>query len=486
MAAPDSRSILGVPTSTTAFVGRTERGPVDRPVTITSFAEFVRTFGAPTEQCLLGSSVDDFFVNGGTTAVIVRAFNPANAVKARIDAGKANPLSLEAKAPGTWALGLRVRVEKSSPDAALFDLRIHDGNAEELFARLTVENVGTVLGDGSMLVDLIGTATQPPEPHDVPADARDLWTDAYSSKVINPDDVKDSDALDENAFGDPGSRRGFGALGAEAFNLLVMPVDEAGDAVQKAVRANAAAFCRAHLAFYIVDPPAQWKTVDDATAIDSVGITGDDARYAAVYFPRVLKPNSFPASGIIAGVMARSDAAHGVWKAPAGTEAVLDGIAGLDIKKPINDRDNGRLNPIGVNCLRQFPVFGNVVWGARTMRGADELSDIYKYIAVRRLANYIEQSLKTGLQWTVFEPNDQQLWEAVRLQTVTFMQSLFLQGAFAGATPSDAYYVTCDNTTTTIVDIENGIVNVIVGFAPVSPAEFVVLQIQAIAGRSGS
>jgi phage tail sheath protein FI len=295
--------------------------------------------------------------------------------------------------------------------------------------------------------------------------------------------------LDENAFGEPGSRRGFGALGQNAFNLLVMPVDEAGDAVQKAARANAAGFCRARLAFYIVDPPAQWKTVDDATAIDSVGITGDDARYAAVYFPRVMKSNqveSFAASGIIAGVMARSDAAQGVWKAPAGTEAVLEGIVGLDIKKPIDDRDNGQLNPIGVNCLRQFPVIGNVVWGARTMRGSDQLNDDYKYIPVRRLANYIEQSLTTSLQWTVFEPNDARLWEAVRLQSATFMQSLFLQGAFAGTTSGDAYYVTCDNTTTTIVDIENGIVNVIVAFAPSSPAEFVVLQIQAVAGQSGS
>jgi phage tail sheath protein FI len=170
-----------------------------------------------------------------------------------------------------------------------------------------------------------------------------------------------------------------------------------------------------------------------------------------------------------------------VWKAPAGIDAVLRGAQGLSYR--LTDPENGTLNPLGVNCLRNFPVYGNVVWGARTLKGDDRLASEWKYIPVRRLALFIEESLYRGTQWVVFEPNDEPLWSQIRLNLGAFMNNLFRQGAFQGTTPRDAYFVKCDKETTTQNDINLGIVNIIVGFAPLKPAEFVIIKIQQIAGQ---
>ena len=150
---------------------------------------------------------------------------------------------------------------------------------------------------------------------------------------------------------------------------------------------------------------------------------------------------------------------------------------------PLTDAENGELNPLGINCLRAMPASGRVIWGARTLRGADQLGDEYKYIPVRRTALYIEESLYRGLKWAVFEPNDEPLWAQIRLNVGSFMHNLFRQGAFQGSSPRDAYFVRCDKDTTTQNDINLGIVNVVVGFAPLKPAEFVVLKLQQIAGQ---
>jgi len=229
-----------------------------------------------------------------------------------------------------------------------------------------------------------------------------------------------------------------------------------------------------------------------ATSFNTPGkltLTGDAARNAALYFPRVREsdplrdgqPDIFVPCGIIAGVVARTDVNRGVWKAPAGLDAAINGVQALQVN--LNDDENGMLNPLGINCLRTFPVFGTVVWGARTARGADQLADDYKYVPVRRLALFMEESLYRGTQWVVFEPNDEPLWSQIRLNVGAFMHNLFVQGAFQGQTPADAYFVRCDKNTTTQNDINLGIVNIVVGFAPLKPAEFVILQIQQIAGN---
>jgi uncharacterized protein len=180
--------------------------------------------------------------------------------------------------------------------------------------------------------------------------------------------------------------------------------------------------------------------------------------------------------------MARTDASRGVWKAPAGiTDGSLNGVNALTVT--MTNEENGELNQLGVNCLRNFPVYNNVVWGARTLRGADPLASEWKYVPVRRLALFIEESLFRGTQWVVFEPNDEPLWAQIRLNVGAFMNNLFRQGAFQGRAPRDAYFVKCDKETTTQNDIDLGIVNIAVGFAPLKPAEFVILKLQQMAGQ---
>jgi phage tail sheath protein FI len=225
------------------------------------------------------------------------------------------------------------------------------------------------------------------------------------------------------------------------------------------------------------------------SALAALNITGAAATNSAVYFPWVraadpLQQNAlraFPPSGFVAGIYARTDASRGVWKAPAGSEASLSGAAGLVIA--MSDGENGTLNPRAINCLRTLPVFGHVVWGARTLHGDNDRGSEWKYVPVRRLTLFIEESLYRGTQWVVFEPNDEPLWAQIRLNVGAFMQNLFRQGAFQGRSPREAYFVKCDRETTTQNDINLGIVNIHVGFAPLKPAEFVVIRIQQIAGQ---
>jgi hypothetical protein len=254
-------------------------------------------------------------------------------------------------------------------------------------------------------------------------------------------------------------------------------------------------YCTDRRAMLIIDPPGEWGAQAATAAgaaiagLGDLGISGTSARNASLFFPRVVQPDplrdnqldTFSPSGIVAGIMARTDAQRGVWKAPAGLDAALNGIQGLQVN--LTDDENGQLNPLGINCLRSFPVNGRVVWGSRTMRGADQLADEYKYIPVRRMALFIEESLYRGTQWVVFEPNDEPLWAQIRLNVGAFMQNLFRQGAFQGKTPREAYLVKCDKETTTQNDINLGIVNILVGFAPLKPAEFVIIKIQQLAGQ---
>jgi phage tail sheath protein FI len=247
-------------------------------------------------------------------------------------------------------------------------------------------------------------------------------------------------------------------------------------------------YCKQRRAFLVVD--ALPHVNDVASGVDwiSSGLTVRDTNGAA-YFPRLKLPDplknfqlrTFAPCGIIAGLYSRTDAARGVWKAPAGTDAKLTGVQGTVYG--LTDGENGVLNPLGLNCFRTFPVYGTVLWGARTLVGSDAEASEWKYIPVRRLALFIEESLYRGIQWVVFEPNDEPLWAQIRLNLGAFMHSLFRQGAFAGKTPTHAYFVKCDSETTTQNDINLGIVNIIVGFAPLKPAEFVILSLQQMAGQ---
>lgn len=275
----------------------------------------------------------------------------------------------------------------------------------------------------------------------------------------------------------------------DLFNILCIPdVQALSDSDVRAVYTEAEAYAEERRAMLIVDIPADVRTLDH---IQAWLTENESLRHpnAALYYPRVNvpdrlnqnRPRSLAASGTLAGLWARTDAQRGVWKAPAGTEARLRGVESLDYR--LTDQQNGALNPLGVNCLRNFPVYANICWGARTLEGADVIASDWKYLPVRRTTLFIEESLFRGTKWVVFEPNDEPLWAQIRLNIGAFMQDLFRQGAFQGTTPREAYFVKCDSETTTQTDIDNGIVNIEVGFAPLKPAEFVIIRIQQIARR---
>jgi hypothetical protein len=275
------------------------------------------------------------------------------------------------------------------------------------------------------------------------------------------------------------------------FNLMILPADADHDAATTAsLWGPASNFCKQQRAFLLMDSPTAWMTVQDATDASS-GVnslrTGLVKDHSAIFYPHItirengLNVNIYP-SGAIAGLMARIDSTRGVWKAPAGMEADIRGIVGIEHK--FSDRENGILNQRAINTIRIFPG-GIINWGARTMDGDDDFSSEYKYIPVRRLALFIEESLYRGTKWVVFEPNDEPLWAQIRLNVGAFMHNLFRKGAFQGTKPNEAYFVKCDSETTTQADIDLGIVNILVGFAPLKPAEFVIIKISQMAGKIG-
>jgi len=519
------RTITGVATSTTAFLGNAARGTDNLPIEINSFADYERAFGGLRVDSMMSYAVRDFYLNGGSKALIVRLHNGATraAIELPAESGSQN-LILEASSRGAWGNNLQVSVDYGDngelQTTGLFNLRVFervDGVdvAQESFLNLSTDPnsarfIARVLDTESLLVRVQPDANGDP----VVPTSRPAPTTAPASPPASPPVVVTRISAAPNS-GDDGStltaaeyegsrslQTGLYALEqADLFNLLCIPPPVRDGDAPSTIWSIALAYCVERRAFLLVDPPRVWG-VSPQTAVSNardgingggpapLQLSGTDARNAGLYFPRVktadpLLENQtqiFVPCGIIAGVMARTDTNRGVWKAPAGLDATLNATQGLQIS--LTDDQNGSLNPLGINCLRQFPVHGRVVWGARTMRGSDQAADEYKYVPVRRFALFLEESLFRGTQWVVFEPNDEPLWSQIRLNIGAFMQNLFRQGAFQGKTPREAYLVKVDAETTTPYDQQRGVVNILVGFAPLKPAEFVVLKIQQLAGQT--
>ncbi len=448
---------------------------------------------------------------------------------------QSQPLVLEGASAGTWGNTLRARVDYDGVSLVgdryapltsdrLFNLTVADTGSGivERFINLATRDgarsVDKVLMNRSSLVRVNNAAAlpgiRPPQTDSlitsaqkkqfpnwaqiVPFSQDDVKNNLHSLGVDPTDAGKEGGYLTHDDFsareGLQVDKAGIYALDkADLFNILVIPPDKPGEDLPSGVYADALAYCVKRRAMLIVDPPVTWTSAGTITASNNQALTdlnlsGTAARNAVIYFPRVIEadpkqenqPNTFSGSGIIAGIWARTDSERGVWKAPAGIDAGILGIQKLALN--LSDAENGMLNPLGINCLRTFPVIGTVPWGARTLRGADQLADEYKYVPVRRLALFIEESLFRGLKWVVFEPNDEPLWAQIRLNVGAFMHNLFRQGAFQGQTPREAYFVKCDKETTIQNDINLGIVNIVVGFAPLKPAEFVIVKLQQMAG----
>jgi uncharacterized protein len=511
------RTIVGVATSITAFLGQAPRGPIDKAMTVFGFSDFVRTFGDLDVDYPMGFAVRDFFLNGGAQAVIGRLYRASEVATvkstASLKAGTSPELTLTASSPGEWGNALLARVDLDVDaevagdlgvaKSDLFNLQIRlgpEGPLEQFFnvtvkqsARridrvLAAESSLVCIADGTDLGDDVPGKSDDPDP-DTP-----VWQDDSTHKVASADEGNPGLLLDAKAYsGDRDTRKGKYLLeDVDLFNLVCVFGKKLATTSDSTVYSDILEYCVERRAFLLVDPPA-WVhsqlVSNPATALDAVNLTGKSARNAAIFYPRLRQANplhngqveEFAASGALAGLMARTDAERGVWKAPAGIDAAVSGVVGL--ADNLTDGENGVLNQVGINVLRTFPVYGQVVWGARTLRGADRIADEYKYIPVRRTALFLEESLYRGLQWVVFEPNDEPLWAQIRLNVGAFMQSLFRQSAFQGKTPNEAYFVKCDRETTTQDDINSGIVHVVVGFAPLKPAEFVIVQLQQMAGQ---
>lgn len=540
------RTITGVATSITAFIGSALNGPSNKAVTINSYGDFERIFGGLWVKSSLGYAVRDFYLNGGSQAIIVRLYHAeeGKAAKAKI---AFDGVKLEAAYEGAWGVYLRgstdtnvseaVAVAMGLTKADLFNLTVFEdkpGGRTEVFRNVSFKEssrrVDKVLAAESVLVNWDSAKAAALDPKSPPAvsaaqdeitvaskDVADKQKALDAAILAGPQPAIDTataalttakntlqtkkealvasdggelklldDFTPNNAETD---KKGLYALAqANLFNILCLPPYTATGDVDEGLVSAAAAYCEKRRAMLLVDSPSGWNTKEKAKTGIAAGV-GTTSKNAAIFFPRLKQRNilrdnqfeDFAPCGAVAGIFARTDTQRGVWKAPAGLDAVLNNVPALTVD--LNDPENGELNPLGVNCLRIMVPAGRVVWGSRTLQGDDRLASEWKYVPVRRTALFIEESLYRGTQWVVFEPNDEPLWAQIRLNVGAFMHNLFRQGAFQGVTPKDAYFVKCDKETTTQNDINLGIVNVVVGFAPLKPAEFVIIKLQQMAGQ---
>lgn len=476
---PRSRGIVGIDSSVTAFVGRTRRGPVDQPVSVASFGEFERVFGRLWSKSQLGYSIREYFDQGGFRAVVVRVHRSDPADLATIRLGTVpRQITLEALSPGSWGQRLTATIAASPGRAGLLDLTVADGasGVRESFQHVSLRprsrrRLDTVL-DRSTLVRVRGAL-----PEEMP---RGL---PLTSEALGGNDGGRLGSGDYTAG--PGMRqkgRGVYSLSrVDPIGLIVVP-PYSRRGLPRRVVADTIAYAEERGSVMLLDPLRAWDTAEKAAAGVAARMYPTSPN-AALYFPSIVRTDpayggriaEFPPSGAIAGVIARTDRSRGVWKSAAGVEATLNGIAGLSVA--LSSQDINSLNQLGVNCLRTLPPSRHVVWGARTRSGTEVSASQWTYLAVRRTALFLEHSIERGTRWTAFEPNNETSWSVVRSTVGEFLHTLYRQGAFPGATPEESYFVKCGATTMTQDDLDQGVVNIVVGFAPLKPAEFVVIRI---------
>jgi phage tail sheath protein FI len=543
-----SHTITPASTSVAAFVGythplqtglpwttplspRSAANPQTAPaIPLSSFAEYLTNFGgffdSPWVEDYVGRAVFQFFQNGGSTAYVVGLTDPnytaATAVirsSPPITLTALEPVGIESGSPLT-EIGIPMQVtitnlQKTNNLNDTADIVISYGTQVETYRKVVIGNLSTQAAvpatpsqpaqpagalAGSQLVSITPPSAAPTSyPTGSPPGSATVIPFGYASPL-----PASYSSINLQAIGEVFTDNYPLDKVLPTFNLLVIPgITDPG------VLAEGVAYAERKRAFYIMDSPPNWDVDAPSTGnspnspVDDLGVLPVPvSTNAAIYFPWLQttdpvtnsktspvtnSPVTSPPSGFVAGIYAREDANYGVWKSPAGLETTLNGALGVVPTGVMTDAQQGALNQQGINCLRQFPSLPPVVYGARTLAYRDPaLKDQWGYIAVRRMALFLEQSLYTNLTWAVFQPNDPALWQALTVDVSAFMLGLFRQGAFAGTKPSEAFLVKCDNTTTTQTDINNGIVNILVGFAPLKPAEFVIVQIAQLAGQATS
>jgi phage tail sheath protein FI len=495
--ASNARTITAAPTSVTVIIGYTHPFKTKnfrKAVQVFSFTEYEREFGDLYASGVLDNNVpyavNQFFLNGGSNAYIIgleaQARNSSGAYLSAIPTAQATVGNVVFSAlEPTDLVSMVVTVDNLQSSDAVADITIGYGSRAEIYRGVTLDSADETnfieerINGVSALVTVAsvsaGYGTTFTAGSRVPLTAS--WPAAFST-IFSASDFTDIFQQDSTLDKIP------------IFNLLIVP-----GVTDNGIWSAALAFCERKHAFVILDPPRQAAadgTLGLPKIADSLGSLPTSTN-GALYFPylRCTDPLTssvmeLPPSGSVAGLFARTDVNRGVWKAPAGIEAVLTNTLGVVERGVMTDQRQGTLNPIGVNCIRTFPSVGTVVFGARTQVTANTAFQQWRYVPVRRVALFLEQTLLNNLGWVVFEPNDEKLWVSIRTSIDNFMLSLFNQGAFQGSTPSKAFKVICDSTTTTQQDIDNGIVNIVVAFAPLKPAEFVIIKIAQLAGQTQS
>lgn len=498
-----SKPIEGVGTAVAAFVGFAEKGPADEPTLVTNWTQFTQTFGEFIDGSYLAHSVYGYFLNGGGAAYVVRIGADGAGENSNGSGNGAVPIAhAELAAPDgdraafavrsllSGAEGDEISVEVAAPTEQVetgdaFNLVVRGpGGAEEVYDNVTVKrganNVVTKVKAASKLIAIEEVRGAPPA---VPAAGRVALAGGGTPATthVTPDDYAGSSA----------DRTGFAGLEAvDEVTMLCVPdlmaAHQRGllDAESvKGVQLAMIAHCELMAdRVAILDPPPglnaqqvkEWR----------VDLAGYDSKYAALYWPwvKVMDPRAgkatyIPPSGHMAGIWARNDDTRGVHKAPANE--VVRGVVSLELQ--ITKGEHDQLNPVAVNCLRSFPGQGIRVWGARTLSSDPE----WRYLNVRRLFNFVEESILQGTNWVVFEPNDPKLWDSVKRTVTMFLRRVWRDGALFGDTPAKAFFVKCDAENNPPENRDAGILTVEIGIAPVKPAEFVVFRISQFAGGAG-
>jgi Bacteriophage tail sheath protein len=501
-----AHTITGAPTSITVFVGythpfKTNDQNFNKAIRVFNFTEYEREFGGlfrhPAFDSSLPYAVQQFFLNGGSVAYIV-ALRPTIHVLPSTDPQPADPVfpratatignvTFESLEASSDSYPMEVTVSNLQSANTEADIAVSFGGRAEIFRRVKLAELATRLESSDLMrLASIDPASDPT--------VYTLPSSTTSGVATFMADVDIPDGVVFTTFSAQDFIDVFAAESAldnvDIFNLLAIPGQS-----DFAIWSEAATFCERKQAFLIMDAPANATStgMGGQPPMDEQMVSSSivpKSKNAALYFPYLTAKDqvtgetmAFPPSGFVAGIFARTDNDRGVWKAPAGLETIIRGATGVVEDGRLTDMRAGVLNEVGVNCLRTFGGVGTVVYGARTTVAANVAFEQWKYVPVRRTALFIEQTLSRNLKWVVFEPNDEPLWVAIRTSIEGFMMALFRQGAFQGATPSQAFQVKCDASTTTQTDIDNGVVNIIVGFRPLKPAEFVIIKIAQLAGQ---
>jgi len=468
------KPIEGVGTSTGAFVGIAERGPVGTPVLCTNWSQFTKAFGSFTEN-YLAYAVFQFFNEGGTKCYVVRAAKGTIA-KPLIKAEKViDDLTVRANSEGAWGNALSVAVSAETAvvpgDTArtnYFKLTVFYKDKEKEVKEVEVFDNLTM--DETKVKDHVVTKVQ------------SKWIQVVDKGSVRPTDTTAPVALAGGADGGPLLLTDW--AGADGFIYKFDPVDDinivaipdaAGD---NTVTQAGYTYCENRKdCFFVADTPIG-KNPQDAIKF-RMDIGKFNSSFGALYYPwiRVADPLTggtklVPPSGAIVGTISHTDVARGVHKAPAGIdEGYLN--SALDVELALTKGEHDTLNPIGVNVIRSFPGSGIVVWGARTLSADAE----WKYINVRRLFLFLEESILKGTQWVVFEPNTPMLWGKVKRNITAFLTRVWRDGALFGLTADEAFFVKVDAENNPEEVINAGQLIIEIGVAPVKPAEFVIIRI---------